>query len=151
MVAAALPPLLHEVQSARHQSTNKSINRSATSSINQAVDQSKNRSTDRSINQSINQSINHSIFMSSHALCGSGACDLHKVIGGCDDGKFSAGSSATRPHKASTRLLQLPSSGPHLICTGMPSSHTRRVLSSLLLTNRRPSSTKVTVLTAPKW
>ena len=38
----------------------------------------------------------------------------------------------------------------YLICTGMPNSQARIVLSSLVVTNRRPSSTKVIVLTAPR-
>ncbi len=41
-------------------------------------------------------------------------------------------------------------SAMYLICTGIPNSHTRIVLSSDVDTNRRPSSTKVTVFTAPK-
>lgn len=36
-------------------------------------------------------------------------------------------------------------------CTGMPNSHTRSVLSSLLDTKRRLPSMKVTVLTGPRW
>ena len=42
-------------------------------------------------------------------------------------------------------------SAMYLIWTGMPYSHTRIVLSSEVVTKRRPSSTNVTVFTAAKW
>ena len=44
----------------------------------------------------------------------------------------------------------MPGSAMYLICTGMPNSQARMVLSSEVVTKRRPSSTNVTVLTAAR-
>ena len=44
----------------------------------------------------------------------------------------------------------MPGSAMYLICTGMPNSQQRIVLSSEVVTKRRPSSTNVTVLTAAR-
>lgn len=72
-----------------------------------------------------------------------------------EQGKYSAGVH-TMPLEGlhSCTIYQYVSklgTGAHLICTGMPNSHTRSDLSSLLLTKRRFSSMNVTVFTAPRW